>query len=162
MSELLKFYFPSHLKYLDLAHHLTERIIEELTTDEDVRYHLTLVVSEAVTNAIVHGNQNDVSKDLILCFSYDQDKLKIEVEDQGKGKGQGFDPEKIKSQLEKEKLHRDSGRGIFLVQAFMDKVRFLAKASGGTKVEMIKYLKNLKSKNEKMLALREKSSYNNH
>ena len=158
MKELFKFYIPSHLGYLDLIHKLTEKIVGELTQDGRIQYHLTLAASEAVTNAIVHGNQENLSKDVVLRFFYDEDQIKIEVEDQGKG----FDPSRVRSKAQDENLYRESSRGVFLIQTLMDRVKFLPQTGQGTKIEMIKYLNLKHSKNEKTLALTKNSSYNNH
>ncbi len=92
-------------------------------------------VSEAVTNAIIHGYENEVHKIRITC-AIEQKTLRIEVEDNGKG------IENIKRAMEplfttKPELER-SGMGFAFMEAFMDKIEVVSEPDKGTKVLMEK------------------------
>lgn len=92
-------------------------------------------VSEAVTNAIIHGYEKDVQKIRIRCHLNEQ-TLYIEVEDQGKGIE---DVEKAMEPLftTKPELER-SGMGFSFMEAFMDAIQVESELGKGTIVKMQK------------------------
>jgi serine/threonine-protein kinase RsbW len=81
---------------------------------------LLLSVTEASTNAIVHGNKSDETKLVIIDATKVDNQLIISVKDQGKG----FDPSKIPDPTETDNLLKDSGRGIYLMRVYMDDLKF--------------------------------------
>ncbi|MBC8185880.1 ATP-binding protein [candidate division KSB1 bacterium] len=96
---------------------------------------LSTALSEALANAIIHGNKTQSQKKVDVKIQLFSDKIKINVEDQGKG----FDPQKIESPLKPENLKKTNGRGIYLMTLFMDDVSF-KKNKNGMKVTLIKNL----------------------
>jgi serine/threonine-protein kinase RsbW len=81
---------------------------------------LMVSLTEAVNNAIVHGNKsNPYKKVTILCESV-PGWLLIMINDQGRG----FKLDDVSNPLKKENLLRESGRGIFLMRTLMDRVEF--------------------------------------
>ena len=96
---------------------------------------LSTALSEALANAIIHGNKTQSKKTVDLKIQLFSDKIKINVEDEGKG----FDPKKIESPLKPENLKKTNGRGIYLMNMFMDDVSF-KKSKTGMKVTLIKNL----------------------
>lgn len=95
-------------------------------------------ISEALANAIIHGNKKDPDKFVELVIKNHGDLLEITVQDQGKG----FDWKKLADPTEPENLRRKSGRGIYLMKIFMDDVK-LSKTKKGMKVIMKKKLSAL-------------------
>lgn len=92
-------------------------------------------VSEAVTNAIIHGYESEIQPICITCKTY-QKTLYIEVKDEGKGM------EDVKKAMEpmytsKPEMER-SGMGFSFMEAFMDKVEVFSKPNEGTIVKMRK------------------------
>ena len=93
-------------------------------------------VSEAVTNAIIHGYDDmDGGKVNIRCV-IEQDVLHVEVMDKGKG------IEDIEKAMEplyttKPELNR-SGMGFPFMEAFMDKLEVISEPGQGTVVKMEK------------------------
>lgn len=94
-------------------------------------------VSEAVTNAIIHGYNNE-EEGVSLCCDRDGQQLVITVEDHGAGIDnieQAMQPfYTTKPQLER------SGMGFAFMEAFMDKLEVRSKVGEGTKVVMWKYI----------------------
>jgi stage II sporulation protein AB (anti-sigma F factor) len=94
-------------------------------------------VSEAVTNAIIHGYNNE-EESVSLCCDRDGQQLVITVEDHGAG------IENIEQAMQpfyttKPQLER-SGMGFAFMEAFMDKLEVRSKVGEGTKVVMWKYI----------------------
>ena len=81
---------------------------------------LLLAVTEASTNAIIHGNKSDETKLIMIDVTKEDNQLIIRVKDQGKG----FDPDKIPDPTETDNLLKDSGRGIYLMRVYMDDLKF--------------------------------------
>jgi serine/threonine-protein kinase RsbW len=94
---------------------------------------LALSVTEAVSNAMVHGNGGDPNKKVLVEASAKSKQVTIQVTDEG----QGFDPQKVQDPTKKENLLKLSGRGIFFIRRLMDEVRF---NRSGNEITMIKYL----------------------
>jgi serine/threonine-protein kinase RsbW len=91
-----------------------------------------LALEEAVINAIKHGNELDDTKRVTVSFSIDDDRAAISVGDEG----EGFDPNTVPDPTLDENLIATSGRGLALIRAYMDEVRY---NDTGTEITMIKY-----------------------
>jgi serine/threonine-protein kinase RsbW len=81
---------------------------------------LMLLLSEAVTNAIEHGNLNDDSKNVDVQILIEDSKIITTVTDEG----EGFDPSTVKDPLKEENLLDVGGRGIFLIRELSDDIEF--------------------------------------
>jgi serine/threonine-protein kinase RsbW len=102
-------------------------IQEKSHLEEDTTGNLMLLLSEAVTNAIVHGNKLDEKKKVEVEVQINSNKIISTVKDQGNG----FDPQAANDPLKEENLLKDSGRGIFLIQEISDSIDYL---DNGTKI----------------------------
>lgn len=109
-------------------------ILREMKFDEEAQEHVNLAVIEAGTNAIKHGNEEDINKNATFEFLIDDDKLTVIITDEGVG----FEREDVANPLEPENLLKSSGRGLFLMEACMDEVDY---EDNGTIVKMVKYKK---------------------
>jgi serine/threonine-protein kinase RsbW len=101
--------------------------------DEDTVANISMAVREAAVNAVLHGNEYDANKILTATFETNADSLVIRIADQGRG----LDPDTLPDPLAPENILRGSGRGIFLIRAFMDEVKF-RQLHPGTEVTLIK------------------------
>ncbi len=90
---------------------------------------IMLTLSEAVNNAILHGNDEDPDKQVHINSILDNENklLKISVEDEG----DGFDPDDLPDPLKEENLMNESGRGVYLIEQYADDIQF---TKNGTKV----------------------------
>src|ERR1700742_381868 len=93
-----------------------------------------MAVREAAVNAVLHGNSYDTNKHVVASFETTSDSLIIRISDQGPG----LDPDKIPDPLAPENILSGSGRGIFLIKAFMDEVNF-RQLHPGTELTLIKH-----------------------
>ena len=94
-------------------------------------------VSEAVTNAIIHGYDNE-EESVSLCCDRDGQQLVISIEDHGVGI-EDIDQAMQPFYTTKRQLER-SGMGFAFMEAFMDKLEVRSKVGEGTKVVMWKYI----------------------
>lgn len=115
---------------------LSETVGRLIGFDDDSQYWISLSVRESVTNAILHGNKQDVGKKVELSFEFESDRLVIRVVDQGTG----FEESELPDPLDPNNLLKPSGRGIFYVRSFMDNVSYRSLPRGGWEVRMEKKL----------------------
>ena len=134
VSKAIELSFGSEIGYLDLVQGVSDGVSALAGFDTDSQYWIGLAVREAVTNAILHGNQEDAKKKVVLVFRICEDRLEIIVRDQGKGV-EGLD---IPDPLDPENLLRPGGRGIFFGRSFMDSVDFRVSPEGGHEIVMKK------------------------
>ena len=106
---------------------------EKFQLDDDIYGNIMIAITEAVNNAIKHGNQSDSSKNVSLSLSLDDSLIKFIVEDEG----QGFDFENLPDPTAPENIEKPGGRGIFLMKHLSDEVRF---KEGGRIVELSFYM----------------------
>lgn len=106
--------------------------------DEDECGRIAMAVREAAVNAVVHGNRYDPTKRVTVSFESTPDALTVAVRDEGSG----LNPATLPDPLASENLLKQSGRGIFLIRAFMDEIHFRS-MSPGTEITMIKFVRGL-------------------
>ena len=105
-------------------------IQEKSQLKDDTTGNLMLLLSEAVTNAIVHGNNLDESKTVEVEVQVNSNKIISTVKDQG----DGFNPQATNNPLKEENLLKESGRGIFLIREISDSMDYL---DNGTKIRFV-------------------------
>jgi serine/threonine-protein kinase RsbW len=118
---------PSRLEEILRMEDVLSQIAQEVGLPEERTSLFVVAVTEALSNAILHGNRQDPSRSVHVRFRYlpAQDsstpaKLRVEVEDEGPG----FDPSSLPDPTEEKNLLRESGRGIFLMRHLADLVEF--------------------------------------
>jgi len=104
---------------------------------------IKVAVSEAVSNAIIHGYENDESRTVMLRFDISGDFLQVQVQDWGCG----IDDIEKAMAPEYSRLAERMGLGFCFMQNFMDSVEVKSEAGKGTTVSMSKHLLG-KSKEE--------------
>ena len=92
---------------------------------------MQIAFEEALTNAIVHGNNNDYNKNVNISFSIKQNMLEISIKDEG----MGFNYKSIKTN--DDDVYRKNGRGILLISLYTDSFHF---EDYGRKIVMNKYI----------------------
>lgn len=106
-------------------------IAKQQNIAESVYHNAVVVLTEAVNNAIVHGNRLDSSKIVEISGQVTERRLELKVEDQG----EGFEMDALPDPLHPDNLLRESGRGVFLIQALSDSVEYIS-FKGGTAVKI--------------------------
>jgi len=112
---------------------LAEKAADQIAFTEEEKDSLAIAVTEAVNNAILHGNKQDMSKNVHVRFVFYEGKLEVKIRDEG----DGFNPENVSDPLAPENLLKESGRGIFILSTLMDDVQFKFSDSG-TEITLVK------------------------
>lgn len=123
----------STLESVNRVEEMADQIAAQAGFDEDVRSGIAMAVREAMINAVLHGNAYDPAKRVNVTFEANGRELVITIADEGKG----LDPSKVPDPLAPENLLKESGRGIFLMRAFMDDVRF-RNLNPGNEITLVK------------------------
>ena len=117
----LDFSIPSDLQYVLGVNYLVALLLKEFGfPTSDYRINIPLVCDEALTNAILHGNNGDPAKKVGIQIYVSASRFKIRVKDQG----QGFDVGEVGDPREERNIMRSSGRGVYLMKAIMDSVEY--------------------------------------
>lgn len=108
---------PNNL--LEVENYLRD-IKSDLRIDEMRFPDILISITEAVNNAIIHGNKADESKQVCINMEEKETGLAISVSDEGKG----FDPADIPDPTSPENIECCGGRGVFIMSRLSDKLTF--------------------------------------
>src|SRR5258708_34768301 len=117
-TKYLEVTLETQVDSVNLAEEMCLRVAEAAGFGEDDCYRIGMSVREGVINAFHYGNQERPDKKIYLALDLTPDKMVIHVLDEGKG----FNLGNVPDPLAEENLLSTSGRGIFLMRAFMDEV----------------------------------------
>ncbi len=98
----------------------------EIGFDEIVYHNVLIAITEAINNAIIHGNKLDKSKTVTFSYCYNDSELIFTIEDEGGG----FDPLNIPDPRKEENLLRTHGRGVFIIQNLAFKSEYVSSDKG--------------------------------
>ena len=113
--------FPSVLENINLAERLIDDVVAEYHVKEDYYGELLIAMTEAVNNAIVHGNKLDISKQVTVTFDIaDEKTMRFTIEDEGPG----FDFNNLPDPTAPENIEKPHGRGVFLMRKLSDNCSF--------------------------------------
>jgi serine/threonine-protein kinase RsbW len=132
----LEVMLETQVESVNLAEEMCLRVAEAAGFGEDDCYRIGMSVREGVINAFHYGNQEKPEKKIYLAVDLTPDKMTIHVLDEGRG----FNLADVPDPLAEENLLSTSGRGIFLMRAFMDEFDVLTGQNGGAEIVMSKKL----------------------
>lgn len=126
---LLDLEFSSHPRNIARLEGYVQKMVETYKITPNKYGDILISLTEAVNNAIIHGNHKDESKKVKIHLKKLNNKLAIRVSDQGRG----FDLGRVPDPTCPDNLERCGGRGVFLMQQLSDKLQF---EDNGRTVEM--------------------------
>lgn len=126
--------YSSTLESVDVAEGEIMKAAEAAGFDEDTLHQISMAVRECLVNAVVHGNRYNRNKKVHLSVSTENGRFTIKIGDQG----DGFERQEVPDPLQEENVLRHSGRGLFLMEAFMDEMRVEKAEPTGSIVTLVK------------------------
>ena len=103
---------------------LVEKLIDDIKTEyqihEECYGNMLVAVTEAVNNAMQHGNKYDPAKMVNITYEVDADHISFTISDQGTG----FDYLNLPDPTDPENLEKPAGRGVFLMKHLADQIIF--------------------------------------
>jgi len=133
-SQSVEVVIANQFEMIDLVQSVLDDLSELVDFDEETVHWMGMAVREALNNAIKHGNKLDPAKQVRIRFDVGPEALEIKVRDEG----HGFDTSSLPDPTEPANLLKPSGRGIFYMRKFMDRVEFTTKKGKGTEVHLVK------------------------
>ena len=111
---------PSLAENIRIIESFIDNAKEKYRLDDDIYGNIMIAVTEAVNNAIRHGNRDNSSKNVFISLSLDEGMIKFKIQDEG----DGFDFHKLPDPTSPENISKPGGRGIFLMKHLSDEVDF--------------------------------------
>ncbi len=125
--------FPSILDNIKIVESFIDNSRDEYKISDDLYGNILVAITEAVNNAIQHGNQSDKEKLVKLTCNSGPHEITFTIEDEGGG----FDFNTLPDPTSNENILKPDGRGIFLMKHLCDVLRF---ENQGSKIEMVFFL----------------------
>jgi serine/threonine-protein kinase RsbW len=111
---------PSLLDNVRIVESFIDNIREKFNLNDDVYGNIMIAVTESVSNAIVHGNRGEKSRNVHLQMQLSDERIIFSIRDEGPG----FDYLSLPDPTAPENLEKTGGRGIFLMRHLADEVHF--------------------------------------
>jgi serine/threonine-protein kinase RsbW len=125
-----KLSFSSKVENINLVEKLIDDICAKHEVNEDNYGNILIGITEAVNNAIHHGNKSNPLAEVKVSFSIDEKELTFIVEDEGAG----FDYDSLPDPTDPKNIEKPHGRGVFLMKNLSDDISFI---DDGSTVKMV-------------------------
>ncbi len=119
----------SHPQNIQLVEPYVLKVKRRFGINEEVYFNILLVLTEAVNNCILHGNQSDPRKHVHIGMNARRNALCFIVRDEG----EGFNPNQLPDPTKPERISCANGRGVFLMRELSDGVQY---SNDGRQVEI--------------------------
>lgn len=129
----IKISIPSLIENIKIIESFIDNAREKFEINDDIYGNIMISVTECISNAIIHGNENNKDKLVRLELLMEDELLKFIIEDEGSG----FDFNEQQDPTAPENIEKPGGRGIFLIKHLCDDVKF---EEGGKKTVLSFYM----------------------
>ncbi len=129
----IKIEIPSLSENIRIIESFIDNAKEKFNLNDDIYGNIMIAVTESVNNAIVHGNNSDKSKNVLITLLLEEQLIKFRIQDEGKG----FNFHNLPDPTAPENISKPGGRGIFLMKHLSDEVHF---TEDGRIVELTFYI----------------------
>lgn len=111
----------SNYKSIASVEKLIDKVCNAVGVNEEAYGNVLIAVTEAVNNAIQHGNRENENLQISVSVKDSKKEVCFSVKDEGLG----FDFNNLPDPTAPDNILKESGRGIFLMQNLADKVEFI-------------------------------------
>lgn len=125
----LQLTLDSHPKNIAEVEPFVSQVVREFDVNEELFGNILITLTEAVSNAILHGNRARATKRVFVTTHCSAQRLAFTVRDEGNG----FNPDALPDPTAPENIANPGGRGVFLMRQLCDNVQF---TDGGRIVEL--------------------------
>ena len=116
----IKISIPSLIENITIIESFIDNAKEKFNINDDIYGNIMISVTECVSNAIIHGNKQNLKKPVHIELRFLDNQLKFIIEDQG----EGFNFQEIEDPTAPENIERTGGRGVFIMKHLSDEVTF--------------------------------------
>lgn len=121
---------PSNPSCIQEVEKFVQQLVNRLEIDPNLYPNILISLTEAVNNAMQHGNRYDDHKQILVSCKEKPDMIRLRISDEGSG----FDPYKVPDPTSTERLEEEGGRGVFLMKQLAHEIHFLDQ---GRTVELV-------------------------
>lgn len=121
---------PSIKENVSIVESFIENAGKKIKIRENIYGNVLVSVTEAVNNAIVHGNKEDKNKKVKIKLRKNKKSVRFVIEDEGGG----FDFNNLPDPTSPENVEKVKGRGVYLIKNLSDKTKF---RNGGRVIDML-------------------------
>ena len=121
--------FNSNPRNVVVVESFVDNLVSKYKLSPDKKGSILISLTEAVTNAIRHGNRFDEKKSVEVRMRKQKNSLALRIKDEG----QGFDYNNLPDPTCPENILKCGGRGVFLMRQLSDEIEF---KDNGSTVEM--------------------------
>jgi anti-sigma regulatory factor (Ser/Thr protein kinase) len=112
---------PNDLRQIEHAvEYVMQRCAACQTHGRKLRLNFRVSLTEALSNAMLYGNERDPAKRVRVEVIVGEREIKARVTDEGSG----FDPDGVPDPTSPDNLEKSGGRGLFLMRELMDEVHY--------------------------------------
>ncbi|MFM2285704.1 MAG: hypothetical protein RLZZ543_1201 [Bacteroidota bacterium] len=129
ITETRSVIFPSLKENVSLVEKFIDEICQFYSIGDENYGNILVAVTEAVSNAIYHGNRLNPDKSVRFFYETKENNLCFTVEDEGNG----YNPDTLPDPTDPSNLEVPNGRGVFLMRKLTDDIKFL---NEGRRVEL--------------------------
>lgn len=129
ITETRSVIFPSLKENVSLVEKFIDEICQFYSIGDENYGNILVAVTEAVSNAIYHGNRLNPDKSVRFFYETKENNLCFTVEDEGNG----YNPDTLPDPTDPTNLEVPNGRGVFLMRKLTDDIKFL---NEGRRVEL--------------------------
>jgi serine/threonine-protein kinase RsbW len=129
ITETRSVIFPSLKENVTLVEKFIDEICQFYNIGDENYGNILVAVTEAVSNAIFHGNRLNPDKSVRFFYETKANNLCFTVEDEGSG----YNPDTLPDPTDPSNLEVPNGRGVFLMRKLTDDIKFL---NDGRRVEL--------------------------
>ena len=129
-DNIMKIKIPSITDNVSVVESFIDNLKDKISLSDNIYGNILISVTEAVNNAIIHGNKEDKAKKVELYLKQSKKSISFIIKDEGPG----FDESKIPDPTSPKNLDNIKGRGVFLIKNLTDNVKFRKK---GSEVELV-------------------------
>lgn len=120
LAENQKIRISSKAENIILVEKMIEDVCDLFNINQDYYGNILVALTEAVNNAIHHGNQANPKKNIDISFKSQPDRISFIVKDEGPG----FVYDNLPDPTSPENIEKPNGRGVFLMRKLADNVTF--------------------------------------
>lgn len=132
VMDSIRIQIPSIMENIRIVESFIDNTKDVYDINDDIYGNIMISVTEAVNNAIKHGNKEKADKKVTLSLSFRENAVSFTIQDDG----EGFNFSTVPDPIAPENIDKPGGRGIFLMRHLADEVHF---SNEGRIVELVFY-----------------------
>jgi len=118
--EQIKIQIPSLPENIRIVESFIDNVKDKYRINDNMYGNIMVAITEAVNNAIIHGNNSDRRKLVDLSLVLEEKEVSFTIEDQG----EGFDFDNLPDPTAPENIEKEGGRGIFLIKNLANRYEY--------------------------------------